>query len=59
MYDKLKDFFAIAKIIFKGLFTFFEHLGLDVSKAYELSRDIDNIGDDLLADDSPLKNYIN
>lgn len=50
MYEKLVDFFKIAKIIFKGLFKFFEDLGLDVDKAYDLSKDIDDIGDELVKD---------
>ena len=57
MAQKLKDAFKIAKIIFKGLFKFFEDLGLDVDQAYILSKDIDDIGDDLV-EDGTIFNYV-
>lgn len=58
MFDKLKDAFAIAKIIFKGLFKLFEDLGLETGKdsvPYKTSKDIDDIADEIMGSGIPQK----
>ncbi len=58
MYEKLVDFFKIAKIVFKGLFKLFADLGLDTGKdsiPYTASKDLDDIADEVIDSGIPAK----